>query len=106
MTLVTVQPPVQKLRRERRPNEWIDGVNQFEIDAQRSHEIIGPGPAWLPHEADTVRPIDARENSRIARRYVRLVPRCVITCHAFIVNSNSGGASARQRWSVASGGGS
>jgi hypothetical protein len=37
---------------------------------------------------------------------VRLVPACVMTCHAFIVNSKSAGACARQRWSVEVGGGS
>ena len=40
------------------------------------------------------------------RRYVRLVPRWVMACHAFIVNSKSGGAAARHRRSVSSAGGS
>ena len=45
-------------------------------------------------------------NGDLRRLYVLLVPRCVMTCHAFIVNSKSGGASERHRSSVFSGGGS
>src|SRR5687768_6221740 len=58
MAPVAVQAPVNELRSQRWPNEWIDGMDQPEIPADAERQIIRPCSPRFPQEPDAFRVLD------------------------------------------------
>src|SRR3954471_13851820 len=59
VALVPVQTPIQQLWRERGTDEWIHGVHQVQLLAERGHDVVRPRAARLPEETNAARPLSS-----------------------------------------------